>query len=511
MFSLLLFSADANSAEDIVPPAVQLNNGTYIGETLAGNGVAVFRGIPFAEPPTGELRWKRPQPLRAKAVERDATSFAPACMQSMRILDWYRGLAETFGASRDVFGDLDTSEDCLYLNLWSPDIDSEELLPVMVFIHGGSNNSGWAYEPNYHGHALAGRGVVVVSIAYRLGVFGFFSHPDLDSANFGLWDQIAALEWIRDYVSKFGGDPDRVTIFGESAGAQDILALMASRQADGLYHASIMQSNAGFGLGRRASPTLLDEQKRGSETARIFSTEDSIDNLRAIPAPELLQKYEEKFPRYYHSPATDGQLLVKSVWDVINDNELSPVPFIIGNNADEQYDGSNSQATHEDIERAVKESRFLDSPDVFAAVVDDPDPANAIDRVRTAAGMQCPSQYLASHQSELNGNAWVYYFSRVRDGDAGAKVRAYHGVELPYAFGTHDPWMTTNDADWRLADQMMTYWVQFAKTGNPNVSSQPEWPPFTWSKGQTVEFADTAATVAAQEPVLCRIFREAVN
>jgi para-nitrobenzyl esterase len=370
----------------------------------------------------------------------------------------------------------------------------------MVYVHGGSNNSGWAYEPNYHGHALAERGVVLVSIAYRMGVFGFFSHPDLDAANFGLWDQIAALEWIQKYIGAFGGDPDRVTIFGESAGAQDILALMASRKADGLYHGAIMQSNAGFGLGPRASPSLEDEQNRGAETANIlgFVGGDTLSALRSVPALELLEKYEARFPRYYHSPATDGQLLAKPIWEVINDNELSSVPFIIGSNADERYDPANSGATREDIQKVIESSRFLNTPEALAAIVDDPDPANAIDRIRTANGMLCPSQYLAAHQAALQDNAWIYYFSRVRDGDAGAEVRAYHGAELPYAFGTHDPWMTTTDVDWQLAEQM-------------NVESLPEWPTFTQPNGRTMEFANEAASVAAQEPILCRLFREAVN
>ena len=168
-------------------PVVEVDGELLQGDRDRGE-IAVFRGVPFAEPPVGDLRWQRPQPLQTKSAVRDATKFRAACMQSMRILNWYRDLAETFGASRNVFDDLAISEDCLYLNVWTPDFRPAARLPVMVFIHGGSNNSGWAYEPNYHGNALAGRGVVVVSIAYRLGVFGFFSHPETSDANFGLWE-----------------------------------------------------------------------------------------------------------------------------------------------------------------------------------------------------------------------------------------------------------------------------------------------------------------------------------
>ena len=214
-----------------IQPEVEVNGEVLHGEYFADTGVAVFRSIPFAEPPLGHLRWRPPQPLGMKLAYREATAFAPVCMQSPRILEWYRDMAEIFGSSPDVFEDLVTSEDCLYLNIWSPDLHEDAALPVMVYIHGGSNKSGWSYEPNYHGHALAKRGVVLVSIAYRLGVFGFLSHPDLDDdngiANFGLWDQVTALKWIQEYIRQFGGDPERVTVFGESSGAQDILTLMA--------------------------------------------------------------------------------------------------------------------------------------------------------------------------------------------------------------------------------------------------------------------------------------------
>ena len=322
-------------------PRVEVGGELLRGERLQGSGVLVFRGVPFAEPPVGELRWRPPQPLATNLAERDATRFAPACMQSMRILEWYRDMAEIFGASRDVMADLEISEDCLYLNIWTPDLVEDAALPVMVYVHGGSNNSGWSYEPNYHGHALAERGVVLVSVAYRLGVFGFFSHPDLEDdggvANFGLLDLIAALEWIRDNIAVFGGDPDRVTLFGESAGAENILALMASRRTDGLFHGAILQSTAGFGIGGADAPTLARERQRGSGTAAIFgfAGEESLSRLRAVAAGELLGRYEERYGDYYHSPVVDGVVLEDPVWDVMRAGERSGIPFIIGTNADE--------------------------------------------------------------------------------------------------------------------------------------------------------------------------------
>jgi len=499
-------------AASVIRAEPVVNGEALHGEVLGDSGITVFRGIPFAEPPIGELRWRQPQPYRTTATMRETKNFAPACMQSMGILEWYRDMAELFGSSRDEFDDLEISEDCLYLNVWSPDVQENANLPVMVYIHGGSNDSGWAYEPDYHGHVLAKRDVVVVSIAYRLGVFGFFSHPEIDDnqgvANFGLWDQLAALEWVRENVSQFGGDPGRVTLFGESAGSQDVMALMASEKAAGLFHGAIMQSNAGFGLGRRGSPTLDEEQQRGVETAALFAYAGvgALQELKSVPADELLSKYEEKYSRYYHSPAVDGQLLKESIWKIINDGELADIPFIIGSNGDEWFDRTPEDASEKEVLDTIASSEHLNSPETLAAALPGSDYRKAIDRISAGGGMLCPSQYTAA----LYDNAWVYHFTRVRDGDGGAKVRAYHGAELPYTFGTHPSWMSTTDVDRKLTDQILAYWTQFAATGDPNAKALPIWPSFNLPNAQAMRFAAEALATDAPEPVLCRIFRDSV-
>lgn len=481
------------------------------GERLAEPGVIVFRGVPFAEPPVGELRWRAPQPLTKRQAERDATRFAPACMQSLRILEWYRDLAEIFGASRDVMADLDISEDCLYLNVWTPSLDEGAGLPVMVYVHGGSNRSGWSFEPNYHGHVLANRGVVVVTVAYRVGAFGFLSHPDFDDgqgvANFGLLDLIAALEWIRTNIPAFGGDPGRITLFGESAGAENILALMASPGAAGLYHRAILQSTAGFGIPGR--PTLVDEQARGVSLTEALGAgrSDPVQALRDVPAQELLERYEQQFAEHYHSPAVDGQVLQRSVWQAAEDGELAQIPVIIGTNADEWHTYIADGVDHADLVATVEASRHLAVPQALAEVEDETDARRAMDRIQTADHMLCPSQAIAARLD----NAWMYYFSRIRDGDGGAAVRAYHGAELPYVFGTHDPWMTTSDTDGRLSGQMMSYWVRFARSGDPNSDELPDWPEFRSPGYKVLEFSDRPNPIDAPEPVLCRIFRESFD
>jgi len=480
------------------------------GETIGESGVVVFRGIPFAEAPIGDLRWRAPQALRTKTENRDATEFAPACMQSMGILEWYRDMAEIFGGTRDEFEDLAISEDCLYLNIWSADTDAS--LPVMVYIHGGSNDSGWAYEPDYHGRTLAAEDVVVVSIAYRLGVFGFFSHPEITGdeaqANFGLWDQIAALEWIQNHIEKFGGDPGRITIFGESAGAQDVLALMVSPKAQGLFHGAIMQSNAGFGIGARGSRTLDGEKRRGVATADVFGFEGtgSLQQLRSVPAATLLEKYGERYPNYYHAPAVDGQLLTETIWASINSGVLADIPFIIGSNGDEWYDRIPADADAETVRQTIANLAYFNSPEALAAVSTETDFRRAIDRISAGETMLCPSQYTAA----LYENAWVYHFTRIRNGAGGAKVRAYHGAELPYVFGTHASWIATNEIDRQLTEQTVSYWTEFAKKGDPNGNGLPAWPTFK-SDHQVMTFGEVAAATAAPEPVLCRLFGDAVS
>lgn len=494
-------------------PTISTNGEKLIGRYHENTDIAVFLGVPFAEPPIGDLRWQEPVPLKEKLTNRLTKEFAAACIQSPRILDWYRDMAEIFGSPRDVFPDLKTDEDCLYLNIWTPSPNSKSKLPVMVYVHGGSNNSGWSYEPNYHGHSLAKKNVVVVSIAYRLGVFGFFSHPEINtnqpSANFGLWDQIAALKWINKYIENFGGDPRNVTVFGESAGAQDILALIFSKQAKGLFQKVILQSNAGFGM-KEDSSTLKKERIRGEEYSKAMGDEKplSLEELRKIDANTILNRYESIFPDYYHSPAFDNHLLSKLTWDSIMDSEFNDIKLIIGSNADETYAWISPTVTSKDVASHAEEIYKDQSKQALKAVETEDDPRRAIDRLYTAKGLMCPSQFLANQINSNNGKAWVYYFDRVRDGEAGSNenVRAYHGAELPYVFDTHDPWMTTTEKDIALTKILTDYWTQFAKTGNPNAKHLPNWSAFDISKKSVQKFGNYVGTINSPEPILCDLF-----
>lgn len=484
---------------------------TVDGELLVGTyegTVAAFRGVPFAEPPVGQLRWREPQPLATRVERRDASKFAAACMQTMRILDWYRYMAEAFGASPDYYDDLEVSEDCLYLNIWTPSINPDAQLPVMVWIHGGSNKSGWSYEDNYRGHVLARQGVVVVTLAYRQGVFGFLSHPGLKDqdavANFGLWDIIAGLRWIQDNIEVFGGDPHRVTLFGESAGGENILSLMMAEQARDFFHGAVLQSAAGFGL---SMPALDAEIARGAELAALVGAE-SIEQMRQMDAATLLEVYTENFDDHYHSPAVDGQLFKKSVWQMIQSQQFTGHQLIIGTNEDEWFDSIDDNASVDDVVLLARDNPRIGGEAALKWVAGEDDPRRAMDRLISAEGYVCPSQYLAGELATAGGSSWMYYFTRQRQDKAGAELGAYHGAEYAYVFGVHDDYMTTTEYDLELSAVMQRYWINFAATGDPNGAGIPPWPPFERPNPLVLELGDTVAAMPAIEPELCAAFEQ---
>jgi len=492
-------------------PVVNVDDENLAGMYVEDGKVAAFLGVPFAEPPVGDLRWRAPQPLATKVARRDVTEFAPACMQTMRILDWYRWMAESFGGSADYYDDLEISEDCLYLNIWTPVLDSGAKLPVMVWIHGGSNKSGWSYEHNYHGHKLAQEGVVVVSVAYRQGPFGFLSHPDLPGdeprANFGYWDLISSLHWIQDNISELGGDPGRVTLFGESAGAENVLVLMFADAANGLFHRGVMQSSAGFGLVRMS--TLTDEQQRGRELADALSLpgDNSLEALRQVPADKLLEVYDQQFSGYYHSPAIDGELLFDSTWDSLHEEDFGGRQLMIGSNYHEWYAMAPEDTTWDDVSRKAAELiEGIDYESAIDIVSEESDPRRAMDRLITAVSMLCASQHVAATMTASGSDAWMYHFTRIREDEFGAAIGAYHGVEYPYIFATHDSYMTTNATDVALQDIMQSYWVQFAATGDPNSGEAPGWPQFKTPGPLVQNLGDKVFTKPAPEPELCALF-----
>lgn len=485
------------------------------GEQLAGEwaddakSVAAFKGIPFAAAPLGDRRWRAPRPHAPREGVQSATSFAPACMQDDIIVDWYAEVAAAFGQSPDVVErPHGVSEDCLYLNVWTNALRAQALQPVMVWIHGGSNEGGWAYEPNYVGTNLARRGVVVVSIAYRLGAFGFFAHPALESedgepvANFGWLDQFAALEWIRDNVAAFGGDPENVTVFGESAGAGDLLNMIGADRARGLVQRFIAQSHATDLAGRAR---LGDEQGKGMRIAAalgIANDAGALTRLRAVPASELLAAAKTALPDHYYDIVVDRRTLEQTPLAWLAEQSRVDVDLLAGVNADEWTMYLEEDTDWPDVDAWLEQHQPGTAARLRELVSGEPTARRALDRLRTAYDMTCSLRRAAISITTKGGRAFLYEFTRARQGPGGDALGAYHGTEIPYVFDTHDAWLPTNAADRRLTGAVMDFWVQFARTGDPNIDGRKHWPQYRVEDRRTM-LLDEPLEVRKDDDTLC--------
>ncbi len=508
-------------SEGAIPngPTVEAGGELLIGEQLdVDAGLTVFRGIPYAAAPVGSLRWRPPAPHVPRGGHQEATRFGPACPQLQGNPDWYRTVAQGFGRSPDVIPDLeDIGEDCLYLNVWSRNLASETLQAVMVWIHGGSNKNGYAHEPNYLGHNLARRGAVVVSINYRLGALGFMAHPALTaeterrvSGNYGVLDQIAALEWVRDNIEAFGGDPRQVTLFGESAGAADIGTLIASPLARGLFRRAIMQSG-GFQI--NSTQTLRDEEALGVELMNALGIEDEsgqLRRMRALPWQVLVEAVPKTLPEHYYDVVIDGWLLPKPAALIFQRAEQGAVDVLIGSNANEWLMYVSDPAEERHLDAAIDSHVLEEDRRATLALLDTRAQLGIkarMDRLIGAAEFHCPSKAIARAMRQLTDRVYVYRFSRVRPN--GKELLAYHGAEIPYVFDTADEWLPADATDRALSDAMLGYWVRFAKTGNPNGEGFPHWPAFHPLNEDHQVLGDEIRSAQGPERDLCRILDRA--
>jgi len=443
-------------------PLVEASGTRYLG-IEQDSGVQAFLGIPFAKPPVNELRWERPVPIQGSLGEVDATQFMPACMQTGSGLAWYHGMMSRVGVDPSLMEGPDYSEDCLYLNVWTSG-DHSEPKPVLVFIHGGSNTGGWSYEPNYHGHALAERGVVVVTVAYRLGIFGWLSHPDMAIRNPGLHDLIVALDWVNANIGAFGGDPNRVVVSGESAGADNALHLALAPAMAGKL-AGVIHQSAGWSVTSTLKPE--DGFTLGEAlVAHHLGVDGTFADLKRIPAAELLNSQSDVFSGHYFSPIPDPETLPVSLEETVLDDSLPGLNLIIGSNRNESLMYIPYGAVLTDYLEGYFPPETWD--DIKAILGPELSELAQMDRLRSAVQYTCPSLMLAKAVKAAGGAAYVYRFDRVREGfDA---IGAYHGAELPYVFDTHDPWMPTTAVDHQITDALVDYWIAFLKTGSPNES-----------------------------------------
>ena len=448
---------------------VQLTHGQVSGVAL-DDGVTVFRGIPFAAPPVGDLRWKAPQPPIPWRGVKAADTFAPACMQRREQL---------------------MSEDCLYLNVWSRAASDEDALPVMVWIHGGGWSSGATAGATYDGFGFADKGVVLVSVNYRMNAFGFMAHPELSaestrgvSGNYGILDHIAALEWVRDNIGGFGGDPDNVTIFGESAGGASIYALLATPLAKGLFHRAISEStwitptnvthlthHNGFSdsaeaLGQRAIADKL------TELGRPTLGDDLLATMRSMSADDIISM------RFSVSLAEDGWVLPKSPTEIFNEGSHNVVPLLAGVNDGEGLMFVRPERTFSTLEEQ-KTARLEEwgehggglaayyladtTDDIYTTEVD----------YNTDSLFARPNRQILTAMAKTSADTFMYLFTRnMRD----PSLRSPHAMELRYVFQTLPA--DASEVDHRISQLISDYWVQFATTGNPNGDNLPSWPTY---------------------------------
>jgi para-nitrobenzyl esterase len=500
-------------APSLPEPRVTIDSGMLSGTHFGADPAEVaFLGIPYAAAPTGNLRWRPPQPFQAWTGVREAKAFGPACPQLPS--GW---LPEMLGRRQMV-----TDEACLYLNVWTKNLpasprtsshtSSLHKASVMVWIHGGGNVEGSQEWPTL-GPTLAGHGVVVVSINYRLGVFGFLSLPGLTaesaqhaSGNYGLLDQIEALKWVRKNIDKFGGDPSKVTVFGASSGALDICDLMVSPLASGLFEKAILQS--GFCVDN-TSPTLSEVEAQGKNLARQLGVSgddtQSLDKLRAIPAEQMLQQAAAD-QQIDFNPNVDKWVLPDQPWRIFSEGKQARIPVIVGSNADEvsifasPIVGGKSYRPRTIAEyRQWLQQTFHDSaPEVFAAypAITDSDVPRAFLSMDSDYEFGFGAWLLARETQAIGQTAFLYRFTYVGSGEF-ASLGAFHSEEsilLSKRYWTS--WVSSPD-DETVSERIIGYWTQFANSSQPDGPGLPPWPAYESSTDQYQELGRHIGQIAS--------------
>ena len=489
-------------------PEVHVRSGALRGAELSGD-VKSFLGIPYAAPPLGNLRWRPPQEPAAWTGVREARHYSSACAQR---------------------NNNHSSEDCLYLNVWTPAKAFSEHLPVMVWIHGGGFAAGAGSDPKFDGTRLATKGVVIVTINYRLGVFGFLAHPDLTkesphhaSGNYGLMDQLYALRWVQENIGSFGGDPHRVTVFGESAGATSIAYLLVSPLANGLFQGAILESPSRVLLPdpelNKVANGLTPMETVGTTIvphiveARMWSPAEVMQRAKAATdtfyAPGGKGKLGIRPESHVHIPDAhdspwwafvDGWVIPQQLQTLYRDGSALSVPIMAGTNANEGsiFLRSFPVKTTPDYRDYLRSNYWPEGGAMFRLY-----PATsagsimtAVDNIITDALFLYGVRGIALAEQHKNEPVYLYRFSRDSRDPKMASLGAWHGAEVPYVFGTADPRRSPSmygAQDHALSEEMMSAWTNFAKNANPNTSHLPRWPAATAQDENYMNFGDTPA------------------
>jgi para-nitrobenzyl esterase len=476
---------------------VRTESGLVSGVALS-HGLEVFKGIPFATPPVGKLRWRPPQPSAAWQGVRKADSFGAPCMQSKAL--------ERLGPWTRVFlSKMQPSEDCLYLNIWTTAKRPKKLLPVMVWIYGGGFTSGAGSVEIYDGAALAQKGVVVVNANYRVGALGFFAYPALtresphhSSGNYGLLDQIAALSWVQRNIAAFGGDPHQVTIFGQSAGAASVWMLMQSPLAEGLFEQAIVMSGPAVIPARviTGDRSLASAEQQDKEVASRLGTQ-SLQQLRALPAENIIQ--DSGHGRW--GPIQDGWV-IRAGWHPGHE-----VPVINGMVAEDIGIGYYGTGPAPAVNLKDYHKTMQEICGAVASKCEKLYPARG--NAQAAAAIRSALQDRARvslykwgiRQTSLSPQVYTYYFNQKIPWPQNPDYGVFHSSELPYVFDNlrlmDRPWQL---ADRRLAREMSAYWTDFAKTGDPNAKGLPDWPAFKVGNQTIMQLAARMAPIPLATP-----------
>ena len=497
--------SDENAQQ--MSPQVDVADGTLEGTRK--NDMLVFKGIRYAQPPVGENRWRAPQPLESWQGIKDAKAFGNDCMQKP-----FPGDAAPLGET--------PAEDCLFLNVWAPD-DSNGSTPVMVWIHGGGLVNGGSSPPTYSGHEFAQNGVIFVSFNYRLGRFGFFAHPALTAAdegplgNYGLLDQIAALEWIKKNIAAFGGDPQNITLVGESAGGRSVNALMQTPLADGLFQRAVVMSGGGRSL---MLARELDKTQNGQPSAEQIgvnfasqqgingSDEQALSELRALSAEEVLDGYNlasmfspQTGPPTFSGVIVDGEVVRGQTESTLKAGDFARIPVMVG-------------TTSQDlgmVPYANKQALFDSFGDAKEAAIEayDPNGTRSFEEVAVSVGqdrgMQEPARFIAQRVTEEGEPAYIYRFGYVATSRKNGRGAA-HASEIPFFFNTADiKYPNATEQDLAAAKRAFSYLLSFVKDGNPNSPALPEWSPYNDNDKNIMLFTQDGASEQVTDPWAARL------
>ena len=478
---LLLLASPLAAASAHQPIRVRIDSGLLEGQRQAGIGS--FLGIPYAASPAGDHRWRAPQPVRPWPNVREAVRYGADCPQGKGMMP-----GETPWTA-EYLADGPESENCLFLNVWTSATKPGRTLPVLVWIHGGAFSGGAGTMPLYAGHHLAARGIVVVTLNYRLGPLGFLAHPALtaeggDSGNYGLMDQVAALRWLQRNAPAFGGDPARVTVAGQSAGAASVSDLLAAPIARGLFARAIIQSGPGMGID---IPPRAVAETRGEKFMAALGAQ-TLEELRRVPLERLLANVMHPTlgpPGLHFVPAAGGSFLPNPAM------QRPEVPVLAGYTADEASVGADWNVADAPGLSALLSRRFGSAAPDFSTLYPGNPQAAARELLRDRA-LAAMDQWYRSRPTDA-APVYAYLFSHVPAGSDPAKFGSFHSAELAYVFGTLElGGRPFNATDRRIAEEVGAYWTNFVKTGNPNgepgSQSLPVWPAL--STGQLQHLGD---------------------